>query len=384
MGKAFAAAALGSALAALLAGCMTTTPEPAPAQVAARASITSEMLVGKWGLGSYRKDAERPRTEGQAREACGKPYVISKGPTGGVMMYQPDQSKAQELVVKAGDGGTYIGPADDPAGGQLDRRVVSFDGNVMVTQWIDPDVLTRHGNMVFLRCSAKSWANGLTDLLLLHWRRVSMRRVESFGLAALAICLLALVAPNPSAATTPNVIEAPSAADEMKIDDQPRYEPSAEQEQLDPQYQRQLVFYRTSEPPGTIIIQTSERYLYLVQGGNRAIRYGIGVGRDGFQWQGLVRISRKQEWPDWRPPPEMIERQPYLPRFMAGGPGNPLGARAMYLGATVYRIHGTNQPDTIGHAVSSGCFRLVNDDVIDLYDRVPVGTKVIIRQAVAL
>ena len=126
------------------------------------------------------------------------------------------------------------------------------------------------------------------------------------------------------------------------------------------------------------------RFLYLVQGNNRALRYGIGVGRDGFTWSGLQKISRKQEWPDWRPPPEMIERQPYLPRFMAGGPGNPLGARAMYLGATVYRIHGTNQPQTIGHAVSSGCFRLVNDDVIDLYGRVPVGTKVIIKQAVAL
>ena len=208
-----------------------------------------------------------------------------------------------------------------------------------------------------------------------------MRRIESFGLAALAICLSALIAPNPSAATTPTVIDAPSAADEMKIDDQPGYVPSAESEQLDPQFQRQLVFYRTSEPPGTIIIQTSERYLYLVQGSNRAIRYGIGVGRDGFQWKGLVKISRKQEWPDWRPPPEMIERQPYLPRFMAGGPGNPLGARAMYLGATVYRIHGTNQPDTIGSKVSSGCFRLINPDVIDLFDRVPVGTRVIVRQA---
>jgi lipoprotein-anchoring transpeptidase ErfK/SrfK len=207
-----------------------------------------------------------------------------------------------------------------------------------------------------------------------------MRRIESFGLAALAICLSALFAPNPSTATTPNVIDAPSAADEMKIDDQPGYVPSAESEQLDPQYQRQLVFYRTTEPPGTIIIQTAERYLYLVQGSNRAIRYGIGVGRDGFQWKGLVKISRKQEWPDWRPPPEMIERQPYLPRFMAGGPGNPLGARAMYLGATVYRIHGTNQPDTIGSKVSSGCFRLINPDVIDLFDRVPVGTRVIVRQ----
>jgi lipoprotein-anchoring transpeptidase ErfK/SrfK len=208
-----------------------------------------------------------------------------------------------------------------------------------------------------------------------------MRRIKIFGLTALGICLAALAAPNMSAATTPTVIEGPSGADEMKVDDQPGYVPSAESEQLDPQYQRQMVFYRTTEPPGTIIVQTSEKYLYLVQGGNRALRYGIGVGRDGFQWKGLVKIARKQEWPDWRPPPEMIGRQPYLPRFMAGGPGNPLGARAMYLGATVYRIHGTNQPDTIGSKVSSGCFRLINPDVIDLYDRVPVGTRVIVHQA---
>jgi lipoprotein-anchoring transpeptidase ErfK/SrfK len=154
--------------------------------------------------------------------------------------------------------------------------------------------------------------------------------------------------------------------------------------QLEPEFQRTMVLYRTTEAPGTIIVQTSERHLYVVQGNGRALRYGIGVGRDGFQWQGLVKISRKAEWPDWTPPPEMIERQPYLPRFMAGGPGNPLGARALYLGATVYRIHGTNRPDTIGTAVSSGCFRLVNADVTDLYDRIPVGTKVIVRQKPSL
>jgi lipoprotein-anchoring transpeptidase ErfK/SrfK len=150
--------------------------------------------------------------------------------------------------------------------------------------------------------------------------------------------------------------------------------------QLDPEWQKQMVLYRTTEAPGTIIVSTAERHLYLIQPGGRALRYGIGVGRDGFQWQGLVTITNKKEWPDWTPPPEMIARQPYLPRFMAGGPGNPLGARAMYLGATVYRIHGTNRPDTIGTKVSSGCFRLVNADVSDLYERVPVGTKVIIRQ----
>jgi lipoprotein-anchoring transpeptidase ErfK/SrfK len=156
--------------------------------------------------------------------------------------------------------------------------------------------------------------------------------------------------------------------------------PTPDQEQLDPAFQRQPVFFRTSEAPGTIIVHTSERFLYLVQGNNRAIRYGVGVGREGFQWSGLLRISRKAEWPDWTPPSEMIARQPYLPRFMAGGPGNPMGAAALYLGTTVYRIHGTNQPQTIGTAVSSGCFRLVNADVTDLYHRIPVGTKVIVRQ----
>jgi len=166
----------------------------------------------------------------------------------------------------------------------------------------------------------------------------------------------------------------------IQIEDQPGVVPDPRDEQLPVAFQRQAVFYRTNEPPGTIIVDTAERYLYLVQGNNRAIRYGIGVGREGFQWQGLLKITRKAEWPDWTPPPEMIQRQPYLPRFMAGGPGNPMGARALYLGATIYRIHGTNQPHTIGSAVSSGCFRLVNDDVADLYQRVPVGTKVVVRQ----
>ncbi len=150
--------------------------------------------------------------------------------------------------------------------------------------------------------------------------------------------------------------------------------------EMDAAYRRQPVFYRSSEAPGTIVIDTSDRFLYLIQPNNVALRYGIGVGRDGFQWQGLLRVTRKSEWPDWTPPPEMIQRQPYMPRFMAGGAGNPMGARALYLGNTVYRIHGTNAPETIGHAVSSGCFRLVNDEIEDLYARVPVGTKVIVQQ----
>src|ERR1700684_4617914 len=155
--------------------------------------------------------------------------------------------------------------------------------------------------------------------------------------------------------------------DEMNVLDQPGYQPSPEEEQLSGAYEKQEVFFRTTEAPGTIIIDTKGRFLYLVQGNNRALRYGIGVGREGFTWSGLQKIARKQECPDWRPPPKITERQPYLPRFSAGGPDNPLGARAMYLGVSVYRIHGTNQPQTIGHAVSSGCFRLGNEKVIGLY-----------------
>jgi len=145
------------------------------------------------------------------------------------------------------------------------------------------------------------------------------------------------------------------------------------------EYRRRVVFYRSEYPAGTIIVMTQERFLYLLLPNNLALRYGIGVGRDGFQWGGLHKITRKAEWPDWTPPPEMIARQPYLPRWMAGGAGNPLGARALYIGTTVYRIHGTNAPETIGQAVSSGCFRLVNDDIIDLYPRVPVGTAVVVH-----
>jgi lipoprotein-anchoring transpeptidase ErfK/SrfK len=167
----------------------------------------------------------------------------------------------------------------------------------------------------------------------------------------------------------------------VNTDDQAASEPSPDQEQPGEANARQIVPFHTSEAPGTIIIDTGERHLYLVQPNDLAIRYGIGVGRVGFQWSGVERVSQKQEWPDWRPPSEMVGRQPYLPRFVAGGPGNPLGARAIYLGHTAFRIHGTNQPETIGHAVSSGCFRLENADVIDLYDRVRVGAKVLVRQS---
>jgi lipoprotein-anchoring transpeptidase ErfK/SrfK len=148
--------------------------------------------------------------------------------------------------------------------------------------------------------------------------------------------------------------------------------------ELEPQFRRTLVDYRTKEPPGTIIVDTPNTYLYLVLGDGKALRYGIGVGREGFTWTGAEKVSRMAEWPDWNPPEEMIVRQPYLPRFMAGGEGNPLGARALYLGQTLYRIHGTNQPSTIGTFVSSGCIRLTNEDIMHLYSRVKIGTRVVV------
>jgi lipoprotein-anchoring transpeptidase ErfK/SrfK len=158
----------------------------------------------------------------------------------------------------------------------------------------------------------------------------------------------------------------------------PEEQPDAAPAQLAPNLRRQEVPFATKEPAGTIVVDTPNTYLYYVLGGGRAIRYGVRVGRQGFTWTGVQKIRKKTEWPDWYPPTEMIERQPYLPRFMAGGPGNPLGARAMYLGSTEYRIHGTNQPSTIGKFVSSGCIGMLNEDVSDLFERVKVGTRVVV------
>jgi len=141
---------------------------------------------------------------------------------------------------------------------------------------------------------------------------------------------------------------------------------------------REVVAYGGRERAGTIIVNSPERRLYLVLGDGTAIRYGIGVGRPGFEWGGVKKISRKAEWPSWTPPAQMLRRRPDLPRFMAGGPSNPLGARAMYLGSSLFRIHGSNEPHTIGQAVSSGCIRMTNEDVTDLYERVRVGTKVVV------
>ena len=158
----------------------------------------------------------------------------------------------------------------------------------------------------------------------------------------------------------------------------PEEQPDNGKPELPPQFRRQIVSYQTAEPAGTIIIDTAHTYLYLVLGNGQAMRYGVGVGREGFTWAGAERVTRMKEWPDWYPPAEMIERQPYLPRMMAGGETNPLGARALYLGKTIYRIHGTNQPSTIGKYVSSGCIRLTNEDIEDLYSRVQVGTRVVV------
>jgi lipoprotein-anchoring transpeptidase ErfK/SrfK len=188
----------------------------------------------------------------------------------------------------------------------------------------------------------------------------------------------ALVASQPARAPAPAVQAGAAAGDSVMSlppEDQPEIgTPKALPENL----KRQLVDYQTREPAGTIIIDTPNTYLYLVLGHGKALRYGIGVGREGFTWSGTQRISLMKQWPDWTPPPEMIQRQPYLPRIMAGGPGNPLGARALYLGGTLYRIHGTNQPSTIGQTVSSGCIRLLNEDIEDLYRRVQVGTRVVV------
>jgi lipoprotein-anchoring transpeptidase ErfK/SrfK len=181
-------------------------------------------------------------------------------------------------------------------------------------------------------------------------------------------------ASRPPVDLNPNSNSGPVAG--LPPEDQPE---TGETKELPPNLRRQLVDYQTAEPAGTIIIDTPHTYLYLVLGSGKALRYGIGVGREGFTWSGREKITRMAEWPDWIPPKEMIDRQPYLPRFMAGGESNPLGARALYLGNSLYRIHGTNQPSTIGSFVSSGCIRLTNEDIEDLYRRVQVGTRVVVQ-----
>jgi lipoprotein-anchoring transpeptidase ErfK/SrfK len=219
----------------------------------------------------------------------------------------------------------------------------------------------------------------------------NLKKISIAKLALGCIATIAVVAASPlgnPALAEPLAFATPSGG--FSIFDRVLREPASPQRsigsaqdgaELPAHLRRQVVEFRTTEAAGTIIVDTPNTYLYYVLGGGKAIRYGIGVGREGFTWSGVQTIARKAEWPDWIPPAKMLQRQPYLPRFMAGGPGNPLGARAMYLGGTIYRIHGTNQPSTIGGQLSSGCIRMVNEDVIDLYGRVNVGAKVVVLPA---
>jgi lipoprotein-anchoring transpeptidase ErfK/SrfK len=208
--------------------------------------------------------------------------------------------------------------------------------------------------------------------------KLNYRRAAAFGALAIGAVAFSGSAAAAPLQLFPFIITPPTE----QMQPAPQVAPPSQDEsttvELPARLKRQIVSYATREAPGTIIIDTPNTYLYYVLGNGHAVRYGIGVGRDGFTWSGTQSITKKAEWPNWTPPTEMIARQPYLPRFMAGGPGNPLGARAMYLGGTVYRIHGTNAPGTIGTHVSSGCIRLTNEDVADLYSRVNVGTKVIV------
>jgi lipoprotein-anchoring transpeptidase ErfK/SrfK len=205
---------------------------------------------------------------------------------------------------------------------------------------------------------------------------------RAFRASALAGAALLACSLSSGAAHAQALGYAPSDSDgfpQAYVQSPPSAAEGADEDSLLPErLRRTVVNFDTVEAPGTIIIDTGNTYLYYVLGGGRAIRYGVGVGRQGFTWSGRETISRKAEWPDWYPPAEMVARQPYLPRFMAGGPGNPLGARAMYLGSSEYRIHGTNDPTTIGKFVSSGCIRLTNEDVTDLFNRVAVGAKVVV------
>jgi lipoprotein-anchoring transpeptidase ErfK/SrfK len=216
--------------------------------------------------------------------------------------------------------------------------------------------------------SGPDYGGGFIELLLTG-REPPPRRWRGPGIAA--------AAPSYPLADRGYPAEPPPAPWRMAaLPDAAEVEPIARE--IPANYQRQVVDYDGKQKPGTIVIDTASKYLYLVAEGGTAIRYGIGVGRQGFLWHGTQTISMKREWPDWRPPGEMLKRRPDLPRHMAGGPNNPLGARAMYLGSTLFRIHGTNEPHTIGHNVSSGCIRLLNEDVVDLYGRVRVGTRVVV------
>lgn len=210
----------------------------------------------------------------------------------------------------------------------------------------------------------------MTNLFEVHRSLSPRAAVVALAATLLAVPFAAQAQTLGYAPMQPSYVDQGAAVDESQATD--------EDAQLPDRLRKQIVSFDRGEPAGTIVIDTANTYLYYVLGNGRAIRYGVGVGREGFTWSGIQTVTRKAEWPDWHPPAEMIARQPYLPRFVAGGPGNPLGARAMYLGSSIYRIHGTNDPSTIGKFVSSGCIRLTNEDVADLFTRVNVGTKVVV------
>ena len=211
-----------------------------------------------------------------------------------------------------------------------------------------------------------------------------MRRLSQAALAAAALTVLSAPASAMNVENRapfflfPFFSQSPSQVQQQAAPQRYAYAAEPSRHDLSSHTSRETVAYGGNHAPGTIVISTSERRLYYVLGGGRALRYAVGVGREGFQWSGTQKISNKQEWPDWRPPEDMLRRRPDLPRYMAGGPGNPLGARALYLGGSIYRIHGSNEPETIGRAVSSGCIRMHNEDVVDLYNRVRVGTPVVV------
>ena len=210
-------------------------------------------------------------------------------------------------------------------------------------------------------------------------RRPSSRATHALVLLSALVLAPSVFSSAASAQVLGQVLGYASTQPNAFPSDEAMVEPAAPGEGVVPErLRRAVVAFNTPEAPGTIVIDTGNTALYYVIGQGRAIRYGVGVGREGFTWSGVQTISRKAEWPDWHPPAEMIARQPYLPRFMAGGPGNPLGAAAMYLGSSQYRIHGTNDPSTIGKFVSSGCIRLTNEDVSDLFSRVDIGTRVVV------
>lgn len=207
-------------------------------------------------------------------------------------------------------------------------------------------------------------------------------RSPLIGMARQLGVALAMVAVLGSASTADAFFKRKPPPVDFVDDDLSTLPPLKGEEQLAPQWRRTPVFYRSNYPPGTIVIDTSDRYLYLIAGQGKAIRYGVAVGRDGYTWEGQMKVTKKAEWPDWRPPKDMIEREKkkgkVLPAVVPGGPGNPLGARALYLGRSEYRIHGTNAPKSIGHNASSGCIRMLNEHIIDVYNKVPVGTRVVV------